>query len=357
MTSPASASPRWLKFLIGAGGIYASYIYYGLIQEKIFNRDYTSDSDEKFTFSFAVLLFQNLFSFILARSINVYYYNQDKSKMDLKTELTIGGCNFGTMICANTALSFVSYPVQALMKSSKIISILMVSLCFPTSKKFGKMQYVSGLIITTGIIVFNVFQGKSKGEKESSAFGLILLVISLFCDGLIGVKQTEAKEKFKPSAFDQMESCNKWCLLLTFIFSLVTFQMGPFIFFCLNYPAVMADLVVIALLGTLGQVFIFYTIFNFSPFVLSIVTTTRKFFTVLASIFFYNHAVNQTQWASIALVFLGVAIEFYNENQKKHAAEKSTVKLPVSKEDASVELSHVNQVNHIRHENENDKLK
>ena len=29
--------PRWVKFLISAGGIYGSYIYYGLIQEKLYH--------------------------------------------------------------------------------------------------------------------------------------------------------------------------------------------------------------------------------------------------------------------------------------------------------------------------------
>jgi UDP-galactose transporter B1 len=354
----AAPQSQFLKFLIGAGGIYCTYIYYGLIQEKIFNTDYTGVKGQRFSYSFAILLFQNLFSFILASMLNRYHYNLKKSAMDLKTELTIAGCNFGTMICANTALSFVSYPVQALMKSSKIISILMVSLIFAgaTKKKYTASQYFSGFIITSGIVVFNLFQGKSKGDKETSVIGLVLLVVSLFCDGMIGLKQNEAKEKFKPTAFDQMESSNKWCLLFTFVFAVVSFQMGPFIFYTLLYPAVIIDLITIALLGTLGQVFIFYTIFNFSPLILSIVTTTRKFFTVIASIFFYAHPINGTQWASIALVFFGVFLEFIGE-QKKHAAsaDKKEPKLPTSKDD--VEMSHVNQVSAHRHEDDCSKLK
>jgi UDP-galactose transporter B1 len=354
----AAPNSQFLKFLIGAGGIYCTYIYYGLIQEKIFNTDYTGIAGQRFSYSFAILLFQNLFSFILAHLLNRYHYNLKNSAMDLKTELTIAGCNFGTMICANTALSFVSYPVQALMKSSKIVSILMVSLIFvsATKKKYSASQYFSGFIITLGIIIFNLFQGKHKGDKETSLIGLALLVVSLFCDGLIGVKQNEAKEKFKPTAFDQMESSNKWCLLFTFVFAVVSFQMGPFIFYCILYPAVMIDLIFIALLGTLGQVFIFYTIFNFSPLILSIVTTTRKFFTVIASIFFYAHPINGTQWASIALVFFGVFLEFISE-QKKHSAnaEKKEPKLPVTRDD--VEMNHVNQITSNRHEEDNDKLK
>jgi len=87
---------------------------------------------------------------------------------------------------------------------------------------------------------------------------------------------------------------------------------------------------------------------------LSIVTTTRKFFTVLASIFFYSHAVNGTQWASIALVFVGVALELINESTKKHGATKE---LPVKKESEGVELSTTDKSTTIRKEDETDKLK
>jgi len=76
-------------------------------------------------------------------------------------------------------------------------------------------------------------------------------------------------------------------------------------------------------------VFIFYTIANFSPLILSIVTTTRKFFTVVISIFMYNHPMNIYQWMSIALVFTGVFIEMLSGN-KKHAAKKDHQPLPTT---------------------------
>ena len=145
---------------------------------------------------------------------------------------------------------------------------------------------------------------------------------------MVGTTQGEAKKKFSPTAFDQMESANKWCMFFTLVFSLVSFQMGPFIFFCINYPAVIVDLLTIAVLGTIGQVFIYYTIFNFTSLILSIITTTRKFFTVLASIMFYNHIINGYHWASIALVFGGVGLELYDGATKKH--DQKIIKLPPS---------------------------
>jgi len=114
-----------------------------------------------------------------------------------------------------------------------------------------------------------------------------------------------------------MESLNKWAGIICLSIAILSFQMGGFVKFVIAYPLVIKDLVLLAILGTFGQVFIFYTIFNFSPLVLSIVTTTRKFFTVLASIMIYKHSVNQWQWIAIGLVFVGVFIEMLSGDKKK----------------------------------------
>ena len=143
-------------------------------------------------------------------------------------------------------------------------------------------------------------------------------MISLFCDGLLGTTQGEIKKKFNPSQWDQMESLNKWAGLICLTVANVTFQMGGFIKFVLEHPLVIKDLVLLAILGTFGQVFIFYTIANFSPLILSIITTTRKFFTVLASIIIYQHNVSGMQWMAIGLVFTGVFMEMIS-GAKKHS--------------------------------------
>jgi UDP-galactose transporter B1 len=320
-----------VKFVTAVGGIYVSYIYFGLIMERLFKSNYTGKVDdegkyEKFTFGFATSIFQNLFSFILAMAVNRIKYGLTQSKMDRKSELIIAGCSFGSVFLAAQALAYISFPVQALMKSSKIISILIVGFLLKSGAKHTKSQYFCGFIITTGIIIFNLTQDKKKDgeDKDSSIFGLLIILGSLFCDGLIGTKQGEVKKKFNPSAWDQMESLNKWAGIICFGASIVTIQLFGFIEFVMKYPAVVSDLILLAVLGTFGQVFIFYTIFNFGPLILSIVTTTRKFFTVLASIVIYRHHINEWQWLSIALVFAGVFVEMLSgdKKEKKHDEPK-----------------------------------
>ena len=72
------------------------------------------------------------------------------------------------MFGSNAALKYVSYPIQALMKSSKIISVMLIS-AFSGTEKFSKIQYVSATLITLGIILFNILDTKvSKHLLDSS---------------------------------------------------------------------------------------------------------------------------------------------------------------------------------------------
>jgi UDP-galactose transporter B1 len=331
-----------VKFVIAVGGIYTSYIYFGLVMERLFSTDYSGlnrpkGQYERFSFGFATSLFQNLFSFILAACVNRFYYGQKASRMDLKSELTIGFCSFGSVFMASQALAYVSFPIQAIMKSSKIISILIVSFLLGVKGQHTKSQYFCGVIITTGIVIFNLTEGKSKkGDTDTSVIGIVAILISLFCDGYLGTTQGEIKKKFNPNQWDQMESLNKWAGLVCLTVANVSFQMGGFIKFVLDNPLVIKDLVLLAVLGTFGQVFIFYTIANFSPLILSIVTTTRKFFTVLASILMYHHEVNIYQWMAIGLVFAGVFIEMMS-GSKKHG-KSDHVPLPTTVDDVEAKV-------------------
>lgn len=43
------------------------------------------------------------------------------------------------------------------------------------------------------------------------------------------------------------------------------------------------------------------------------ISTTRKIITVIASIFYFGHYINNLQWLAIAIVFLGMFYELYEE--------------------------------------------
>lgn len=81
------------------------------------------------------------------------------------------------------------------------------------------------------------------------------------------------------------------------------------IIFCHSHPYVVLDLILIGLLQVLGQISIYFIVLNFKQHIFPLVSTTRKVFTVLLSIFIFNHKMNFYQWIALILVFGGMGYE------------------------------------------------
>ena len=98
--------------------------------------------------------------------------------------------------------------------------------------------------------------------------------------------------------------------------------------YCMKNPEIMSKITKFALCSAVGQSFIFYTIANFDPLVLSTVTTTRKIFSVLLSILFKGHHVSLTGWSGIALACAGIGSELHDnmmgDNNSKKKEKKRT---------------------------------
>lgn len=78
--------------------------------------------------------------------------------------------------------------------------------------------------------------------------------------------------------------------------------------FLLTHPTAIAPLLAYALLGGLGQLFIFETIAHFGSLTLTMVTVTRKLFTMLLSVVLFEHALTGGQWVGVAVVFGGIGV-------------------------------------------------
>ena len=76
------------------------------------------------------------------------------------------------------------------------------------------------------------------------------------------------------------------------------------------------------LMSAMGQFFIFFLVRSFSALTLVTVTTTRKFFTVLASIVWFKHTLTMGQWGSVALVFFGLGWEETSKYLQKMQARR-----------------------------------
>lgn len=79
--------------------------------------------------------------------------------------------------------------------------------------------------------------------------------------------------------------------------------------FLLTHPSAISPLLAYALLGGLGQLFIFETIQHFGSLTLVMVTVTRKLFTMLLSVLVFKHTLLTGQWLGVVVVFGGIGVE------------------------------------------------
>jgi UDP-galactose transporter B1 len=216
----------------------------------------------------------------------------------------------GAMYASNWALAFVSYPTQALAKSCKMIPVMLMRIVI-NGKRYTLREYMTVALITVGISTFMLFKAGGKSGGETSLFGLFLLFTSLALDGFTGPTQENIIAAHKPSTTQLMFYMNLISTGIMFVALVATGQLMPSIAFLTKYPAVLKQLAIFSVCSAAGQNFILYTVVRFNSLVLTTITTTRKFFTILVSVFWFGHNLVAAQWGGVSLVFLGLGIDMY----------------------------------------------
>ena len=95
-------------------------------------------------------------------------------------------------------------------------------------------------------------------------------------------------------------------------------------------PNLLFDCVMVGLSGSIGQVFIFFTISLFDCYLLTIITTTRKFFSVVYSNFKFGHKFTSLQWLGAAIVMACTVSELFDKKNKKKTEDSKETPKPVS---------------------------
>lgn len=228
-----------------------------------------------------------------------------------------------SMICTNFALTHVSYPTQVLVKSAKMVPIVCGGYIL-YGKKYPWWDYVTVVCVTVGLVIFNLFKKTNKDVSQSSTLlGLILLAVSLFCDGLTGPRQDRllARHKSQLSPDILMFYTNIFASIWSLILCLIFEHTKP-LEFCARHTNTYIYILGFCLCACLGQVCIFVTLSRFGSLHLALVTTTRKFFTVLLSIVWFRHSLTLWQWTAVIGIFTALLMQSYfsafDKAQKKN---------------------------------------
>lgn len=305
------------RFALCVIGIYACFLTWGVVQERVSTTPYGDQlAPQKFKF-FIVL---NLVQSLIAALVALLYVKATGRQINLKSTPRGLYLKYGQVALFNcigspfgyASLKHIDYPTMILGKSCKLVPVLFMNVLV-YRRRFPLYKYLCVGLVTAGVSLFMLYHPTDPTKKSSSStnslWGLFLLGTNLAIDGMTNATQDQIFHTYPMvSGQHMMFYMNAMGSLLSASFLLLhpyNDELQQALLFCATHPAVIRDILLFGLCGALGQCFIFYTLQHYGSLRLVTVTVTRKLFTMLLSVFWFDHVLTFGQWGGVALVFSG----------------------------------------------------
>ena len=346
--------------------LYVFYLFGGLFNEKLTKTEYEYLDENnniqilKFKYPSISLCFPSILSF----TISYFMLNKKKkteSPISFHDKSIIGILYIISSFSSQTALIYLDFIVKTIGKSCKSASIMFIyflntiPFCNKLLKRLLNNNKLSGdknapillkdiikvLMTTTSVILFNLSSDskktQTKNENGSSYFGISILILSLFVDGLLSLKESMIKNNIlsekKYEGYDNMLSWEYMNIFSFFTFSFSFCQIIFNIFFG-NYAHIfkiiftnsilLKDLILYAVFDVLGQSVLYIFLGKYGPLALSMVTSVRKILSISISILYFGKSISFSQSISLFLATSIIFWEIYeNGNKYKIKSKKN----------------------------------
>ncbi|KAH3670910.1 hypothetical protein OGAPHI_000621 [Ogataea philodendri] len=330
MVNAKSSSSSLPTLAVCVTGIYASFLSWSYLQEKIASKNYSSLGNAYFKSPLIINTIQAFFAMIVGTAYLSFKSHRVNTPVQFLFTNRSVFHNFVLIALtqavsspiAYQSLNHLDYLFYLLAKSCKLIPVMLVHRVIYRST-YPMYKYLVALCITAGVVLFSLSnQSKSTSNDGQILLGFGYLFVSLLLDGLTNSTQDQLLSKEGPvkiTGAHLMSGLNLLNMVFTFAYmSLFTTQLDYFrAFVSQNGWEVVQDIVLFGLFGSLGQIFIFLTLEKFGSLLLVTVTVTRKMFSMCLSVFLFGHQLNFGQWTGLAVVFVGIFLEsFYKKLAK-----------------------------------------
>ncbi|XP_022203580.1 solute carrier family 35 member B1 homolog [Nilaparvata lugens] len=302
---------RNVKLVLYSVGIFVCYSYYAIVQERITRGKYVikPGEEEHFTYMLSLVCAQCIVNYVYAVILSKTIMPQGENVTNWFYLASSALTYLLAMVCTNMALKWVNYPTQVIGKSAKPIPVMILGVLLG-NKSYPAQKYFFVLLVVLGVALFMFKDGKQSKDSESGfGFGEVLLGLSLIMDGLTGAIQERMRAEYKTKSLHMMSSMNKWSVIFLGVCIIYTGELMEFISFVSRHQSVIWELITFSIASAQGQMFIFLMIEHFGPLPCSIVTTTRKLFTVLFSILLFGNVITSRQWLATFIVFSGLFLD------------------------------------------------
>ena len=172
---PTSGKHKEAKLALAVGGIFFAFSAFAVLQEDVYATKH-GPKGEKFTHTFFVLLVERAVNTVVG-ALGCAAFGRTGIDVPIREILVSGVSQMLAMATGNEALRYVSFTTQVLGKSCKMVPVMIGGVA--AGRKYPTSQYLQVLVVTLGVIVFNLGKSKPKSAADDSAFGLGLIALAL----------------------------------------------------------------------------------------------------------------------------------------------------------------------------------
>uniref|UniRef100_A0A336LWR1 Adenosine 3'-phospho 5'-phosphosulfate transporter 1 n=1 Tax=Culicoides sonorensis TaxID=179676 RepID=A0A336LWR1_CULSO len=323
--APSTIKQECLTFFFCFCGLMVSFLSWGVLQEKIMTVEYIGlDGKTKSHFTDSqFLVFVNRTLAFIVSSIYLIFKRYSLHPAPLFKFSYASFSNIMSAWCQYEALKFVNFPTQVLVKSAKVIPVMLMGKIISRTK-YEYHEYLTAVMISIGMVLFLTgSQDESKHSPTTTLTGLFLLTLYLVFDSFTANWQNHISKCYSMSSIQLMCGVNLFSVLFTSTSLLLQGGFIASVSFSMDHPKFIIDCIVLSLCAATGQLFIYYTLLKFGPIVFTIIMSLRQAVAILLSCIIYKHKIEAFGIFGIFVVFLAISIRFYGSHRLRQIRQKN----------------------------------
>ena len=360
----SSKSKTYLKLLVCTLGIWISLLGWALLQEQLVKKPYLIEggdevrqdyeklnasiqiyniSTNQFEVKFRNTLFMVFGNKTASLVLAIIYLLVTTQKPSTLPLYKVSFCSMSNIISSWSgydALKYVAFPVVVMIKASKIVPVMLMSLVIlyvfgmkerkgsKISQKYSKTDWLNAVILSVGVSIFLIASKEDKGKNTGHSLfsGMILMMVYIVADAFTSNWQSHLFQKYKASSVQMMFGMNLFSSSLTFATLIFDGTLSSsFAFFLMN-KTFMYHLTILAACSSIGQLFIFYTIKEFGAIVFIVIMAFRQMISVYLSCLVHGTKLTSFALVGVAIVFFAVFLKIfikYRDQKKKKEKKKA----------------------------------
>merc|ERR1719299_4572 len=248
--------------------------------------------------------------------------------------LAISFSNVYASTCQYEALKYVSFPVQMLGKSFKMMPVMLWGMAV-SGKRFSVTDWMIAFAVTGGVVEF-LMTGpiSSHSDQGSSSYGLALLGGFLALDGFTSTFQEKLFKEHTTTKYNQMLYINLGSCVISSSTLILSGRLSDALAFTTAHPAFVQDAMSLSASAVAGQWFIYSQVKEFGALVFAATMNVRQVVSILISYAKYGHSITMLQIVGLCIIFGALFYKSFSglmapSGEKKPLLEKKSDAAPV----------------------------